>query len=142
LPDKPFFETVTADGVLKDCGWTQPYNSAENLHYGGQMRFVYLFLSVAFNVASYLLYKSISNKQDGILWIAVFASGLVLGGINVLFFTKALKDLQLSIAYPVFSGACIFLIALFSHAIFGERISTTHVAGAAVIVLGIALLSN
>jgi small multidrug resistance pump len=107
-----------------------------------KVRFVYLFVSVAFNVASYLLYKSISNKQGGILWIAVFASGIVLGGINVLFFTKALKDLQLSIAYPVFSGACIFLIALFSHGIFGERISAPHMVGAAVIVLGIALLSN
>jgi multidrug transporter EmrE-like cation transporter len=106
------------------------------------MRYVYLFLSVAFNVVSYLLYKGISNKQGGILWLAVFVSGLILGVINVLFFTKALKDIQLSIAYPVFSGACIFLMSVFSHIIFGERISTVNIAGAAVVVLGIALMSN
>ena len=106
------------------------------------MKYVYLFLSVAFNVVSYLLYKSISNKQGGILWLIVFASGLILGGINVLFFTKALKDIPLSIAYPVFSGACIFLMTLFSHVLFGERISITHMVGAAVIVVGIALMSN
>ncbi len=42
------------------------------------MRHVYLFLSVAFNVASYLLYKSISSKESGLLWFIIFASGLLL----------------------------------------------------------------
>ncbi|MCB2146519.1 MAG: EamA family transporter [Deltaproteobacteria bacterium] len=106
------------------------------------MKYIYLFLSVAFNVVSYLLYKSIANKPGGPLWIAIFAAGLILGGINVLFFTKALKDIPLSIAYPVFSGACIFLMVLLSNALFGERISGIHMVGAAVIVVGIALMSN
>ena len=106
------------------------------------MKYLYLFLSIAFNVASYLLYKSIANKQGDIVWIVVFASGLVLGGINVLFFTKALKDIDLSIAYPIFSGGCIFFMVLLSHLIFGERISMINMAGAAVVVVGIALMSK
>ena len=106
------------------------------------MRYIYLFLSVAFNVASYLLYKSIAQKQSGALWFVIFSAGLILGAINVLLFTKALKDIQLSIAYPIFSGGCIFLMALFSHAIFGERMSVTHIVGAVVIVVGIALMSR
>ncbi len=106
------------------------------------MRYVYLFLSVAFNVASYLLYKSIANKQTDILWFILFASGLILGGINIWFFTKALKDIQLSIAYPVFSGACIFFMVILSHFIFGEKINGVNVVGAFVIVAGIALMSN
>lgn len=106
------------------------------------MTYVYLFLSVAFNVASYLLYKSISNKQGGIFWFIIFVSGLILGGINVLFFTKALKDIELSIAYPVFSGACIFFMVLLSHVIFGERISIVNMVGAIVVVIGIALMST
>ncbi len=105
------------------------------------MRYVYLFLSVAFNVISYLLYKSISSRQSSVLWFVIFAIGLVLGGINVLFFTKALKDIQLSIAYPVFSGACIFLMILLSSIIFGERISFINMIGGAVVVAGIALMS-
>ena len=105
------------------------------------MRYVYLFFSVAFNVASYLLYKSISNRQNSIFWFVIFATGLVLGGINVLFFTKALKDIQLSIAYPVFSGACIFLMILSSNVIFGERISFINMIGGIVVVAGIALMS-
>lgn len=106
------------------------------------MKHIYLSLSVAFNVASYLLYKSISHKQSSIFWFVIFALGLILGGINVLFFTKALKDIKLSIAYPVFSGGCIFFIAIFSHALFGERLSMINIIGAFVIVVGIALMSN
>jgi multidrug transporter EmrE-like cation transporter len=106
------------------------------------MRHVYLFLSVAFNVASYLLYKSISNKENNIFWVTLFALGLILGGINVLFFTKALKEITLSIAYPVFSGACIFFMVILSHFIFGEKISVINMVGALVIVVGIALMSN
>ena len=106
------------------------------------MRHVNLFLSVAFNVASYLLYKSIANKQSNILWFILFASGLILGGINIWFFTKALKDISLSIAYPVFSGGCIFFMVILSHLIFGEKISAMNMVGAFVIVVGIALMSN
>jgi len=106
------------------------------------MRHVYLFLSVAFNVASYLLYKSIANEENSIFWVMLFALGLILGGINVLFFTKALKEISLSIAYPVFSGGCIFFMVILSHLIFGEKISTINMVGALVIVLGIALMSD
>ena len=108
---------------------------------GDPVKYTYLFLSVAFNVGSYLLYKSLAGRPGGLLWAGLFACGLALGGINVLFFTKALKEIQLSIAYPVFSGACIFLMALFSHALFGERLSSVHVMGAVVIVAGIAMMS-
>jgi len=106
------------------------------------MKYINLFLSIAFNVASYLLYKSIADKPRDGLWAVIFTAGLVLGAVNVYFFTKALKDIQLSIAYPVFSGGCIFLMALLSNAIFSERVGTTHIVGAAVIVLGIALMSS
>ena len=106
------------------------------------MKYVYLFLSIAFNVWSYVLYKSISNKEGNVLWFVIFTLGLILGGINILFFTKALKDIDLSIAYPVFSGTSIFLMVILSHFIFGERISVVNMAGAVVIIAGIALISN
>jgi len=48
----------------------------------------------------------------------------------------------LSIAYPLFSGGCIFLMALLSHVIFGERIGMIHAIGAGAIVFGIALMSS
>ena len=106
------------------------------------MRYLFLFLSVAFNVASYLLYKSISHKERSILWLMVFATGLILGGINTLFFTKALKNINLNIAYPVFSGACILFLSILSNVIFGEKLSVVNIVGAVVIVVGIALMSS
>lgn len=106
------------------------------------MKYVFLFLSVAFNVASYLLYKSISDKQDSVFWYAIFTSGLIFGCINVFLFTKALKDIPLSIAYPVFSGGCIFFMVLLSYVIFGEKISAVNMVGAVVVAVGIALMSN
>jgi len=105
------------------------------------MKYLYLFLSVAFNIASYLLYKSIADKQKGILWSAIFTAGLILGVVNVYFFTKSLKDINLSIAYPVFSGACILLMIASSSLIFGEKLSVVNIAGAVVIIIGIALMS-
>jgi len=106
------------------------------------MKYAFLCLAVAFNVASYVVYKSIAHKQGGVMWLVVFALGLILGGFNVLFFTKALKDIPLSIAYPVFSGACIFSVVLLSQMIFGEKLSAVNLAGAVVVVIGIALMSN
>ncbi|MFH1983410.1 MAG: SMR family transporter [Pseudomonadota bacterium] len=105
------------------------------------MKYFYLLLSIGFNVASYTLYKGISNRQSNAIWYLLLLSGLALGGINVLFFTKALKGIQLNVAYPVFSGACILSIALISSIIFGERMSAANIAGAVVVVIGITLLS-
>jgi small multidrug resistance pump len=105
------------------------------------MKYFYLLLSIGFNIASYTLYKGISNRQSSVIWYLLLLLGLTLGGINVLFFTKALKGIQLNVAYPVFSGACILSIALISSFIFGERISSANIAGAVVVVIGITLLS-
>jgi multidrug transporter EmrE-like cation transporter len=105
------------------------------------LRYLFLFLSIAFNVTSYLLYKYIAQREIDFSWTLLFSFGLILGGINVWFFTKALKDITLSITYPIFSGGCIFLMVILSHLFFGERISLINMAGAGVIVLGIALMS-
>ena len=106
------------------------------------MKYVYLNLSIVFNVASYLVYKSISNKQQSAIWFLIFAMGLLLGALNVFFFTKAIKDMRLSIAYPIFSGACIFAIVIFSYSIFGEKINIINAVGAVLVTAGIVLLSN
>jgi multidrug transporter EmrE-like cation transporter len=107
-----------------------------------QMNYLYLFLSVAFNVASYLVYKSIAQRQHDFSWSVIFIFGLILGGINVYLFIKALKSINLSIAYPIFSGACLALIMILSHIVFEEKISSLNIIGTIVIFVGIVLLSN
>lgn len=106
------------------------------------MKYAYLFLAVAFNVASYVVYRRISARESNALWYVLFGCGLLLGAINTFCFTKALKDIELSIAYPVFSGACIFFTVLSAYVFFGERMSAMNMAGAVVVALGIAMMSN
>jgi multidrug transporter EmrE-like cation transporter len=106
------------------------------------MKFAYLALSVAFNVGSYGLYKSISHRQTGLRWFAVFFLGLVLGSVNVFFFARALREIDLNIAYPVFSGACIFFMTLLSCLFFGEKVTVNGLVGGAFVIVGIALMSQ
>ena len=104
------------------------------------MRYVLLALAVAFNVAGYAIFKFISAKPHGLAWAGLFACGLALGALNVFLFTLALRELKLAVAYPAFAGASITLIVLLSAWFFNEKLTTTNVAGAVLVVLGIVLL--
>jgi len=106
------------------------------------MNYVYLSLAVAFNVAAYAVFKAIAAKAHDPTWFGLFAAGLALGGINTLFFTLAMRSLRLSTAYPIFSGASITLVVLLSVLVFGERLSPANVTGAALVAVGIALLTR
>jgi multidrug transporter EmrE-like cation transporter len=106
------------------------------------MKFVYLILAVAFNVAAYVIFKGISSRANDTVWAALFTLGLALGGVNVFFFTRALRDLNLAVAYPTFAGASVALIVLVSGLLFRERIDLTNIVGSAVVVLGIYLLTK
>ena len=106
------------------------------------MKYALLALAVAFNVAAYVVFKSISAKPHGLLWASLFATGLALGAVNVFFFTAALRQLKLAVAYPAFAGASITLIVLASAWFFSEKFTSTNLAGAVLVVLGIILLSR
>jgi multidrug transporter EmrE-like cation transporter len=105
------------------------------------LKILFLILAIAFNVASYILYKYLVTREGGLSWSLLFSLGLLLGGINIWFFTKALKNISLSVAYPVFSGACILLMVILTHLFFGEKLSLINMTGALVIIAGIALMS-
>ena len=106
------------------------------------MKWIFLSLSVAFNMMSYILYKSIAHRNGDILWLLLFSAGLIFGAINTFFFTRALRTLNLSIAYPVFSAACIALMMVTSGLLFHEKISPVNMAGIAVITAGIVLATR
>ena len=80
--------------------------------------------------------------HNRLYWTGFFSLGLMLAGINTFFFTQSLKELNLSIAYPVFSAASIVLIVLFSSLIFHEKISALNAAGALIAIAGIFLLTR
>ena len=106
------------------------------------MKFAYVTLAVAFNVAAYIVFKAISPRPHDFVWAAFFALGLALGGVNTFFFTIALKELNLGVAYPVFSGASISCIILVSVWWFDEEFASVHALGAALVVAGIIALTR
>jgi len=106
------------------------------------VRYLLLAAAVAFNVGSYAIFKSIAARPHGLVWAVLFASGLALGAMNVFLFTTALREVRLAIAYPVFAGASITLIVMLSAWLFDEKVTSLNLAGAALVVLGIAFLSR
>ena len=106
------------------------------------MNYSLLALAVAFNVGSYVIFKSVSAKAHDLAWAGLFACGLALGALNVFLFTTALRELRLATAYPIFAGASIALIVLVSTWLFHEKMTSLNLAGAGMVVLGIALLSR
>ena len=106
------------------------------------MNYFLLSLAVAFNVGSYVIFKRVSARPHDLAWAGLFACGLALGATNIFFFTTAMRELRLATAYPIFAGASIAVIVVVSTWLFHEKISSMNLAGAAMVVLGIAFLSR
>lgn len=106
------------------------------------MKYAFLSLAVLFNITAYIIFKSISGKQNNLLWYILFCTGLIIAGINTFFFTKSLKDINLGIAYPIFSGVSIALIIIISFFVFHEKLNLLNIIGAIIIIFGIVLLTR
>ena len=105
-----------------------------------------LVLSILCNVVGNLLVKQFSATSEvrG-LWdyLALpFVLGIAAFGVGVIFYGRALKEIPITLAYPIQVGACILIIALFAVAVFGERLGASDAIGIALIGTGIALLSR
>ncbi len=98
-------------------------------------------------IANYMLKKSIHKftmslkgllslleNRKVILGVAIYLVGLVV-------YLVALGSGELSFVYPAFSSTFIFVI-LISHFKLGEKIGTKRLAGMAMIIIGIALVSS
>jgi len=107
------------------------------------MRGAYLQLggAVVFNVAAYVVYKSIADAVPRIWW-PVFAVGLLLGAANTFLFARSIKAIPLSVAYPVFTGISFALITLAAALAFNERLSPLHLLGIGLVMIGIVLVTR
>ena len=97
--------------------------------------------AVAFNVASYLVYKSIADAVPRIWW-PMFAVGLMFGAANTFLFARSIKAMPLSIAYPVFTGASFAFITLAAALAFHERLLPIHFCGIGLVLAGIVLVTR
>jgi multidrug transporter EmrE-like cation transporter len=97
--------------------------------------------AVVFNVASYLVYKSIADAAP-LVWWPKFAVGLMFGAANTFLFAHSIKAVPLSVAYPVFTGASFAIITLAAALAFHERILPIHLLGIGLVLTGIILATR
>jgi small multidrug resistance pump len=103
--------------------------------------YLQLGCAVFFNVAAYLVYRSIADAVPRIWW-PVFAVGLMLGAANTFLFARSIKAIPLSVAYPVFTGASLAIITLAAALAFHERLVPIHLIGVCLVVTGIVLVTR
>jgi len=97
--------------------------------------------AVVFNVAAYLVYKAIAGSGPRVWW-PMFAIGLMLGAANTFLFARSIKAIPLSVAYPVFTGASFAFIILAAALAFHERLVPVHLAGMALVMSGVVLVTR
>jgi small multidrug resistance pump len=101
-----------------------------------------LALGILLGLAAQLLLKH--GAMGGGNLIAQFMSpftigGLALYGIAAFFYVVALRAIPVSVAFPSVALSYV-LVALLGNLWFGEPLGTAHMAGIALIVIGVGLL--
>lgn len=102
-------------------------------------------------IANILLkYSALGRKPEanGIvttLWELATTPSWVLGifclGLAVVAYGIALRNLSLSVAYPVMTTSVVVLVAISSIVLFGEPFTLTKTAGTLAIICGVILMS-
>ncbi len=82
---------------------------------------------------------SISFLSPSSLLNRYLIAGLGMYGVATLLYLYALRDVEVSVLYPVISLSYVFVLLLGS-ALLGERTFYWNYAGAALVVLGVALI--
>lgn len=104
-----------------------------------------LTVAILLNTAGNFLIKrfSLTAEIDGPLaflnpWFIV---GIAFFGANVFFYSRALKDIPLVVAYPILIGISVSLVAILAGLVLKERFGMTHAAGLVLVVLGVSCLA-
>lgn len=114
-----------------------------------------LLLTIALNAVANLLLKHAAldrpewDAAKGIianLW-EVFATPLLVCavfclGLALIAYAIALRNINLSVAYPVMTTSVVVLVALFSAIYFGEPVTLVKTAGTVFVISGVILLSQ
>jgi len=106
-----------------------------------------LIVAIAMNVGSNILLKSavlgatgsasvvVSMLKDPRLW-----SGVIMAGILLVCYVYAIRQIQISIAYPTVTGLAMVGVAVLSALLLGEPMNTSKVAGIAMVLMGTFIL--
>lgn len=105
----------------------------------------WLWSAVAFNVLANaaLKYSSqITKGADGSMVNKWFILALIFYGINFLSYFQAIKNIYLSIAYPIVVGLSALGVACLGLLIWGERLTFNQYIGIVFILIGVVFISR
>lgn len=106
---------------------------------------MYLIFAILSNAGANVLIKKASlaspENQISIYFNPFFITGLTLFGINLIFYTQALRNLSLSTAYPILVGGSLFIVSSISVFFLGEAIGIKQALGMLLVTLGIWLIA-
>jgi small multidrug resistance pump len=102
-----------------------------------------LLLAVACNIAANLLFRHASAIPGyPAQKLVLLGIGLFIGLVNTLLYIKALEQMPLGTAFPIYSAASIVAIAAAAVLLFGEAWSAQKVIGVVTICVGIVVLGR
>ena len=105
-----------------------------------------LTLAIAANALGNLMLKVFSQRTDDDSLLTYISPWFVAGNIfffvNLILYGKALRGLAQNIAYPVMVSGTVLIVMAASVLLFSERLPLTAIAGAALILAGIALMTQ
>ena len=105
-----------------------------------------LTLAIVANALGNLMLKVFSQQPENDSLLAYLSPWFVAGNlfffVNLILYAKALRGLPQNIAYPVMVSGTVLIVMTASVVWFSERLSLTALAGAALILAGIALLTQ
>jgi len=103
----------------------------------------YLALGAAilFNsLANFLMKKASGGHSVDALLQPFFMAAVLCFGMNLIFYSRSLKGLPLSLAYPVLVGGSLLLVTLVSWYFGEEVVDARRIAGIGLLILGLLLL--
>jgi multidrug transporter EmrE-like cation transporter len=105
-----------------------------------------LIAAINSGIGNLLLKKSRLEAPDPSLLTLLlspwFMAAIIVYGINLIVFAKALDSLPVSTAYPVFAAIGFSLVALTGSLLLGERFGLNQIIGLGLIVSGIIVMSR
>jgi multidrug transporter EmrE-like cation transporter len=88
-----------------------------------------LACAILFNTAGNFLISLTTELQSPLSYLNPwFVLGIAFFGVKVFFYSRALKDISLLIAYPALIGISLSLVAIFAVFFLKERFGMAHAA--------------
>ena len=115
------------------------------------MGYVFLTVALTLNATANLLMKMGADRLEafegpgmlkGVLTNYFLVGGVVLFGLNIVFYVAALTRMNLSIAYPVMMAGGILIVVSVSVLHFRESLTLAQIVGILLLMAGLVLVTH